>query len=78
VDQKEIVDAEAVIVGGWSSLALDAQGNPRISYSDSDRRRLKYAGESGGVWTLETVEVTNGVWPPPDRARHAQGNPASS
>ena len=48
-------------VGVYNSLALDAQGNPRISYYDETGEDLKYAAKNGATWTLETVDATGSV-----------------
>jgi flagellar hook capping protein FlgD len=62
------------LVGGvYTSLALDAQGNPRIShYANGD---LKYAAKNGGVWTLETVDAPGDVGEFSSLALDASGNP---
>jgi len=43
---------------GWdtTSLALDASGNPHISYSDSSAYGLKYAHWTGSAWDIQTVD----------------------
>lgn len=50
----ETVDAPQV-VGEYNSLAIDARGNPHISYYNDTDGRLKYAFRNGASWTVETA-----------------------
>jgi hypothetical protein len=51
-----VVDASGD-VGAYSSLELDAQGQPHISYMDAKQQSLKYAVASEGVWMAETIDA---------------------
>lgn len=46
--------------GNGTSLALDAQGHPHMTYSNS-AQQLRYAHQEGGVWQIDTVATS--VWP---------------
>jgi hypothetical protein len=48
-------------VGKWTSLALDSQGHPFISYQDSNKNNLKMANFSGVEWSTQTVDSNNGT-----------------
>jgi hypothetical protein len=43
-------------VGDYSSIALDANNAPHISYSDGAKTNLKYARRLEGKWLTETVD----------------------
>jgi catechol 2,3-dioxygenase-like lactoylglutathione lyase family enzyme len=52
----ETVDSQPY-VGLYSSLALDDDGYPHISYFDAANDALKYAYKDAGGWHIETVEI---------------------
>lgn len=56
--------ASGLDAGRWSSLKLDAIGNPHVSYYED--RALKYATRNDGSWNRETVDsgvfVTVGLY----------------
>ena len=45
-------------VGKETSIALDANDNPHISYVDSSNLALKYAAFNGSTWDIETIDGT--------------------
>jgi hypothetical protein len=73
----EIVDGTG-ITGVYCSLALDADGSPRISYYHQDTGDLRYAARNGGVWTIETIDAALNVGQSPSLALDAQGRPHMS
>ncbi|MFX1263018.1 MAG: PKD domain-containing protein [Promethearchaeota archaeon] len=58
--QIEVVDSEGN-VGSSSSLVLDSNDNPHISYSDGTNYDLKYARWTGIEWLIETVDSEGDV-----------------
>jgi PKD repeat protein len=63
-------------VAGYTSLALDSAGNPRIAYSRQGTN-LKYAEWNGVSWTITTVE-SSGDMRFPSLALDSAGNPRIS
>jgi hypothetical protein len=57
----ETVDDPGPAGCGGTSLALDTDGHPRISYGDAQNKTLKYAEWSGTGWAVETVDDGGGV-----------------
>ena len=43
-------------VGLWSSIAIDADGNPAVAYYDATNRALRYAHLQGDTWSVSVVE----------------------
>jgi hypothetical protein len=62
-------------VGFYSSLALDSQEYPRISYYDLNNGDLKYARWNGSTWLLETVDSIGDVGRFTSLALDASGYP---
>ncbi len=54
------VDAESG-VGGWSSIALDVNGYPHMSYYRGIVYDLKYANWTGNDWSIEAVDTDGAV-----------------
>ena len=65
-------------MGADNSLALDAAGHPRISYSDSTNGDLKVAAWNGTSWMLEIVDSAGFVGTDSSLALDAAGNPRIS
>lgn len=55
---RETADGSVNDVGRYGSVALDAQGNPHVSYRDDTSGDLKYARRMSGVWATEVVDGT--------------------
>jgi hypothetical protein len=65
-------------VGMYSSLALDSNGNPRISYFDFHRMEvgsLKYASWTGSSWTVQVVDSEGNVGTFPSLVLDSNDNP---
>ncbi|MCZ6571977.1 MAG: S8 family serine peptidase, partial [Planctomycetota bacterium] len=43
------------LVGVYASIALDAAGDPHISYRDESNRGAKYARWTGSAWSIEAI-----------------------
>ncbi len=69
----ETVDAAGGV--GLTSLALDSQSRPHISYLNEDTGGLHYAKKSGGVWARETVDAAGAGTFSNSLALDAEGNP---
>ena len=55
--------------------AIDAQGDPHISYFDDSRADLKYAKRKNGSWIIEPVDCGSNVGQYTSLALDAEGNP---
>ena len=59
----ELVDqstpGSSLLVGGWSSIALDGYDHPHISYFDRKNESVKYAKWDGSAWKIEIVEIAS-------------------
>jgi len=60
VASAEVVDSEGR-VGLFTSIALDSQGFPHISYYDFTNKDLKYAYKDASGWHIETVDSKGDV-----------------
>ena len=70
----ETVDSDGT-VGEYTSLALDAQDYPHISYFDASHLDMKYARWDGSAWQVETVDSEGHVGFHTSLALDATGNP---
>ncbi|MFN0149633.1 MAG: T9SS type A sorting domain-containing protein [bacterium] len=52
----ENVETAVNDVGLYTSVVLDASGNPHVSFQDNTANDLKYAFKSEGAWTIETAD----------------------
>jgi len=62
-------------VGQFASMALDANGNPHVSYYDATSRDLKYATYDGASWTTEMVDSPGDVGKYTSIELDTSGNP---
>jgi carboxypeptidase family protein/flagellar hook capping protein FlgD len=63
------------VVIAFPSIAIDASGNPHISYYDAPTGTLCYASKTAGVWTSETVDNGYDVGRGTSLAIDSAGNP---
>jgi len=56
-----VIDSGSGIVGMYTSIALDSNDNPHISYFDSSNKDLKYAYYDGTKWNISIVDSTGDV-----------------
>jgi hypothetical protein len=47
--------------GGYPSLQIDNNNNPRVAYFDGNGGDLKYASMTGGAWSIELVDSAGSV-----------------
>src|SRR4029077_3886164 len=47
--------SSGVDVGLWTSIALDANDHPMVSYYDASNATLKFASFDGSKWSTHTV-----------------------
>ncbi len=57
----ETVDSEGIVGSFNTSIALDTDDHPHISYYDSTNGDLKYARFDGSSWHIETVDSAGNV-----------------
>ena len=48
-------------VGRYTSITVDVNGNPHITYLDVTNVDLRYAKKTGGSWSIETVDAAGSV-----------------
>ncbi len=56
-----LVDESTLYIGAYSSLALDSNEYPHVSYVDATNSYLMYAYFDGSNWNTETVDNSGGV-----------------
>jgi hypothetical protein len=66
---------DAWSVGWHTSLALDAAGNPYISYYEVYQGDLKFAWWTGTTWTIQTADSAGDVGEYTSLALDAAGHP---
>ena len=69
----ETVDSNGV--GAFTSLALDSDAHPHISYYDAANSDLKYAHWNGSQWVIEVVDSPGRVGTETSLALDVAGNP---
>jgi len=55
------IDAAGADVGMYTSIAVNANGEPAVSYFDRDTGSLKFAQKIGGAWQIHTVQTGTGM-----------------
>ena len=72
-----VVDAAPIGSPGiFNDIAIDADGDPHISYNGFTSVGLRYASRTAGVWTIERISYTGGATT--SLALDAHGNPQIS
>jgi hypothetical protein len=71
----EIVDSVHISFDGPTSLALDSENYPHVSYYDYTNNDLKYAHHNGNNWQIEVVDGNGDVGQDPSLALDTSDNP---
>jgi hypothetical protein len=68
-------DDSLISIGWYSSLTLDSNDNPHISYYHKTNGDLKYANWNGSGWNVQTVDSEGDVGLDTSLALDSNGNP---
>ena len=76
--QVEAIGSAQIVWSNGTSLELDANNDPHITYYDSNTGDLMYAVKTGGTWTITTIDATGDVGRYSSLELDSAGNPRVS